>query len=449
YAHDAARSFRGENAIQQFAIELLSKAYEAGASDIHLTDFGPYTLIQFRCLGMLNDHTHLEGDFGRQVIACIYQTLGQSGDACFSPSERQDGRICKREYLPAKVHSVRVHSEPLESALSISGVGISMALRLLYDSTSATGNLETRMGLLGFSKSHYETVDFLTRRTGLTIISGPTGHGKSTLLKHVMEAMVDRNPGKAFYSIEDPPEYPLKGVRQVIVYTKEQLERFSAYVDAIAGAMRADPDVLMIGEIRYGASAVAAIDAALTGHAVWATIHANNAFGIISRMISLLAKHFEKPLEHLCDHNVLSGLEYQRLVPVLCNECKIRMLDIPENEREYFIPLDVQQRLIRRAENIENVYVRGEGCERCNRRGLSSQTVAAEVVATDQAMLGFLRAGNTEKAYEHWKIEYNGVDYVQHALQLIQAGTVDPYLAEERLGVPLDFNHVLSGGHRK
>ena len=212
YANLASRSYRGENAIQQYGIDLLTKAYDSGATDIHLIDYGPYTLIQFRCLGMLSDHTHLEGDFGRKLITCIYQTLGQSGDACFSPSERQDGRICKRDFLPQQVNSVRVHCEPIECALSVSGVGTSMSLRLLYDSTAATGDLATRMARLGFTPSHCETAQFLTRRTGLTVVSGPTGHGKTTLLKHIMESMCERNPEKAFFSLEDPPEYPLKDV---------------------------------------------------------------------------------------------------------------------------------------------------------------------------------------------------------------------------------------------
>jgi len=243
-------------------------------------------------------------------------------------------------------------------------------------------------------------------------------------------------------------------VRQILITVKEELQRAKAYCEAIAGMMRNDPDVLMLGEIRYGEVAKAAIDAALTGHAVWTTIHANNAFGIISRMRSLMAwsnpfgeneTDSQNPLELLCDPNVLAGLEYQRLIPVLCPACKIKMLDIPEKERGNFIPKDVEKRLITRADNIENVHVRGEGCDECHSRGLSGLTVAAEFIATDQKMLSFLRSGYTDKAYEYWQKEYGGISYIQHALNQIQMGTVDPYLVEERLGVPLDFQHVFSG----
>jgi type II secretory ATPase GspE/PulE/Tfp pilus assembly ATPase PilB-like protein len=448
YSSLASRSGQGENEVQQYAIDLIAKAYQNDASDIHLVDHGRYTMIRFRCLGMLTDHTQLEADFGRKLIACIYQKLSQSGDACFSPSERQDGRIAKHDYLPPNVHSVRVHCEPIECAQAENGVGTSMSLRLLYDATSAKGALSERMSVLGFTNEQSETAQFLTRRTGLTIISGPTGHGKSTFLKHVMESMTERSPEKAYFSIEDPPEYPLKGVRQVLISSNSKAARAEAYRDAIAGAMRSDPDILMIGEIRYTEAAIAAIDAALTGHSVWATIHANNGFGIIARMVSTLATHFRNPLEQLCDHNVLAGLEYQRLLPMLCPHCKLRLLDLKPEEREQYIPPDVSARLRRVLDDQEGVCVRGEGCEHCRKRGQIGQTVAAEIIATDQEMLGYLSAGNMPRAHEYWTKEKEGRSYVDHAVDLIKTGLVDPYVAEERLGVPLNFNQVFVEGIR-
>ena len=449
YASQATRTGHAENEVQQYAIDLIRQAYDTGASDIHLMDFGLYTIIRFRCLGMLTDHTQLNSDLGKRLIACIYQKLSQSAAPCFSPTERQDGRIAQRNYLPPNVHSVRVHSEPIECSQSESGVGTSMSLRLLYDATSAHGSLQERMNVLGFNAEQCATTQFLTRRTGLTIISGPTGHGKSTFLKHIMESMTERNPEKAYFSIEDPPEYPLKGVRQVLISSNDKENRAGAYCDAIAGAMRSDPDVLMIGEIRYVEAAVAAIDAALTGHAVWATIHANNAMGIIARRVSILATHYRNPLEQICDHNVLAGLEYQRLLPMLCPDCKIKFMDIPAEDREHYIPKDVAARLRRVLPDRDSVFVRGDGCEKCRKRGLIGQTVAAEIIATDQEMLGYLRKGDIPRAYDYWIKEKHGRGYVDHAVELIKTGIVDPFLAEERLGVPLNFNQVfVSGGER-
>lgn len=284
YENDTTQS---TNEMTELAISLIRQVYEEGGSDIHLWEAGPYGIVQFRRLGLIKDHTQYRGEKMRLLISCIYQSLVQSGDCTFSPTERQDARIGNREFLPAGVHSVRVHTEPLDCAEAENSTGIFMTLRLLYDRTKATGSMEQRVEVLGYNEEDARKFRFLTQRTGLTIISGPTGHGKSTLLKHIMEGQAESVPEKSYMSIEDPPEYPIANVKQVLVSTKaiaDPQARGRAYMEAIAGAMRSDPDVLMIGEIRYPEAAAAAIDAALTGHGVLATLHANNGFGVIRRM---------------------------------------------------------------------------------------------------------------------------------------------------------------------
>jgi hypothetical protein len=170
------RRARGQNEIQQMAIDLIARAHKAGASDIHIVDTGTYTRIKFRVLGLLREDSQMEAETGRQMISTIYGILGQSADSpSFNAIERQDGRIVKRDYLPEGVHSVRIHTEPIECAHAESGTGTFMALRLLYDSTRATGTLEERLTALGFAQSQCRDMDFLTKRTGLTGISVPQG----------------------------------------------------------------------------------------------------------------------------------------------------------------------------------------------------------------------------------------------------------------------------------
>lgn len=443
YGAAARTEWNGTSGVQAYAVKLLADAYERGASDIHIADYGAYTTIQLRRLGMLQEHDQLPGENGRALIRVIYETMSHQTDAAFSRTERQDGRIATPQYLPKNVHSVRVHTEPIECNQAKDGTGSFMALRLLYDSTKASGTLEERVSVLGHTPEDAARLRFLTQRTGMTIISGPTGHGKSTLLKHVMESMAEENPEKSHLSIEDPPEYPLANVKQIKVTTNmgsaiDPAERGRAYTNTIAGAMRSDPDVMMIGEIRYPEAAAAAIDAALTGHGVWATLHANNAFGIIRRMVSLLnAAKYVDPLEYLCDHNVLAGLVYQRLVPLLCPEC-----GIPLQKAGGRLPEPVFNRLLRVLDDLDGVRVRGDGCERCRNLGIVGQTVAAEVIACDQALLSHLRRGDFQRAHTYWKHDLQGRTYVGHAVDLISKGQVDPHLAELRLGVPLDFDKV-------
>jgi type II secretory ATPase GspE/PulE/Tfp pilus assembly ATPase PilB-like protein len=447
-SHDQPRT---ESEIQALAAEIIGEAFGLGGSDIHIADYGPFASVELRVLGMIQKHRQLMGDTGRELITAIYQTLAESTDSTFSPSKRQDGRIVKNSVLPAAVHSIRLHTEPIECSMALGGKGTFLAMRLLYDQTEAIGGLQERLGLLGYSRKQIESFSYLTQRSGLTLISGPTGHGKSTALKHIMECMAADNPEKSYMSIEDPPEYPLENVKQVLVsnnYDSGPNERGEKYRDAIAGAMRSDPDTLMVGEIRFPDAAAAALDAAQTGHGVWTTIHSNSAWGIIQRMVAMLrAAQYPDPLEYLCDHTVLAGLVHQRLVPVLCEDCKIPLLkivkDIPDNDafRMRVLPKAVLNRIMQTVQPklLENVHVRGHGCPKCRERGISGQTVAAEIVATDQVILNHLRSGSLERAHKHWRTEQGGQTFVAHAVELIEQGKIDPHLSEMRLGVPLNY----------
>ncbi len=455
YGASNSGALKNMSDIQGYAITLLNDAYKRKATDIHLSNYGSYGIIKFRCLGLLMDYAKLPGDRMKALIESIYNTLSQSANTTtFIPTARQDSRIVNRAYLPPAVHSIRIHSEPLECAQAEGGTGAFMALRLLHDRTDARGGLGERLAALGYGDEDVVKFHALTERTGLTIISGPTGHGKSTLLKHLMDAQALENPQKNYISIEDPPEYPLSGVHQVMVSTSfdantDPAERAREYTNAIAGAMRSDPDVLMIGEIRYAEAAKAAIDSALTGHGTFATLHANHAIGIIMRMESLLHEAgYANPLEYLCNHNVLAGLVYQRLLPTLCPHCKIP-LSAPgeEKHRAKVLPQLTLERLKRVAGNrLDGVHILGLGCDQCDHLGIAGQTVAAEVIVTDETFLRHIRKGETDKAYEYWLGDMNGRTYTQHALEGIRQGRLDPYLSELRLGVPLDF--IRSAGQK-
>ncbi len=446
YARYTMRNSKGDNEIQQMAIELMARAYTSGASDIHIVDNGSFVHIKFRRLGMICEDSQVDTESGKRMIRVIYGTLGQSANSAggFNPLERLDARVVKRDYLPEGVHSVRIHTEPIE-CLQYS-TGTFMALRLLYDNTSAQGTLVQRLEVLGFAKEQCEIIDKLTRRKGLMLISGPTGHGKSTALKHIMESMTEFQPERSYLSVEDPPEYPLKGVYQIQVNTKAQSggldERAEAYREAIAGAMRADPDVIMIGEIRYSEAAFAAIQVAQTGHAVWATVHASNAFGIVNRLETMLrAANVRDPLSMICDANVLAGLEYQCLVPKLCPHCKRHLYEVLHTEEcDAVLPATTLSSLYRviLPHEIDGIYVRGTGCEHCHGGGFSGQTVVAETIDLDASMLSLLRAGKTPEAIAYWKNERGGVTYIESARRLIVQGVLDPLETTGRMGVELD-----------
>lgn len=467
YARFASRTGLGDTDIQQMAIDLIARAHAQGASDIHVVDSGTFCKTRFRILGMLVDDMELGGDTGRRLIRIIYEHLGSAQDSpTFDVISPLDGRIANRDFLPQGVHSVRIHSEPVECVNGENGYGTFMALRLIHDTSGASGSLEERLAKLGFTGSdvvlvdetgkerpgHAQTALFraLANRNGMTLISGCTGSGKSTALAHTMEALIQERPGDNFISVEDPPEKPIPGMHQIRVNSKLDQQRtggLSAYTLAIAGTNRDDPDTVMIGEIRYADAAMAAIEVAQSGHAVWATIHASDAFGILTRLEVMLRGHMHEPLRTLCDPTVLSGMEYQRLVAKLCPHCK---RPVRENRDE--LPRDVGARLERclPPELIygdarhDGVFLRNpEGCEHCRasgQPGLLRQTVVAEIVVVDSALLALMRDGDLEGARIYWRDELRGMTYFEHARHLLVSGILDPVTTEDQLSMPIDYD---------
>jgi type II secretory ATPase GspE/PulE/Tfp pilus assembly ATPase PilB-like protein len=461
YEKKSVLSFHGEknqSRIIAHAKMLIAEAYQLCASDIHVLDIGHYCQVKLRAKGHLSDYHQMNAEDGESLIQAIFNSMAaQSGQSTFNPQARNDARIVRRDFLPPDVHSVRLHTEPIQSSSERNaGQGTLLAMRLLYDSTKASGSLENRLLNLGYLEEQTKVIRNLTQYTGMKLIAGPTGSGKSTALKHIMESMVAESGDKSYLSVEDPPEYPIRGVAQIQVTTNQNQasnweERGRMYTDAIAGAMRSDPDVIMIGEIRYPEAAVAAIDAALTGHSVWGTIHASDAFTIVTRLESMLRRaRVEAPLEVICDSNVLSGLVYQHLIALLCPECKIRYSELTRKKQDEAIPFELYRRLSAlnspvvsfTEEDFNNICIRGKGCKHCNHSGFAKMTVAAETVKLDAEILWTLRAGDKRKARQIW-MRKGGISYVDHAAMMIKRGLMDPVIAESRLGDPLTLAQTL------
>lgn len=438
YSKFASDGNRDRPWVETYVMDLLNRALQKKVSDIHITYMGPYAQVYFRRMGLLQEDEPLNGEEGKALIRGIFQGVFSQAESGFTEFERYDGRIADRKFLPEGLFAVRLHSEPIQSPL-ISSPGITLAMRLLYDATSATGPVTQRLASLGFTPEQQNLVNSFTERSGLTIVSGPTGHGKTTVLKNIMEALAQYVPTKNYYSLEDPPEYTILGVRQLNVVTKaiSDAERERALLEALAGLMRSDPDVILLGEIRYLEAARAAINAALTGHGVWSTVHANSAIGIVARLHEMGV-----PLESICTDGVLNGLMYQRLMPILCPECKK-----PLHEHPAVLSPDLWERLkaVYTHGEIDNIHIRGDGCPHCDGLGLVGQQVAAEVIpAADRELIGLLRKNRLYEAQQHWIKDMGGMTHVSHALARIASGEVDPAIAEERLGVTLDHDLAFS-----
>jgi general secretion pathway protein E len=427
-AYESANGARKKSAVdatkvQKDVTELLVRAFQARASDVHIrVSKREHTSIWMRILGDLTFKEEHSFEYGERLCSTIYMAMADVADTAFKPLERQDARIGGSDKLPVGLHGVRIATTPTVD-------GFLMVLRLLYNDTSSES---LDLTALGYTATHDKAIQTMKNRpTGINIIAGPTGSGKSTTLQRIVVSFLkERQYRIHIITVEDPPEYPLKGAVQTPVTSDGPENRAKAFSAAISAAMRLDPDTIMIGEVREKSSARLAVQAAMTGHQVWTTVHANNAMGILDRMIDLLREtENPNPLDLIADPNIISGLICQRLAKVLCPLCKKKMVD-----HEDELNPELVDRVRKAVSNIENVYVRGEGCEKCNHAGVKGRSVVGEVIAPDMNFMLLLKEGKKVQATDYWKMRMDGRTMVQHAISKIEEGILDPSMAEETVG---------------
>lgn len=406
-------------------LELVENAVNQGASDIHIrVSENKGTTILFRIDGDLsvqinNDRDY---DYGYSLTSTIYQALTDVSDSTYEPKKPQDARIGnENNQLPSQLHGIRIGT-------SAQTGGFIMVLRLLY---KTTGNLSfLNMGLL---PNEIEALELLLHSpTGITLVSGPTGSGKTTLLTSILERRYKETKGtKNLMTVEDPPEYPILGAVQTPVENAEtQEERSQKFQKAIAATLRLDPDTIMIGEIRDSASAQLAIEAAMTGHQVWSTIHVNTALGILPRLMDL---NVQKEL--VTDPTIVKGLINQRLIKKLCPKCKVPVLDAMDSLTAS------QRKRISRELDLESVYLTGNGCDHCNHTGTKGRVAVVEVIVTDQHLMDLVRTNDIKGALTYLRSEKNATSLIEAAMKKIEGGIVDPFSAEEQVG-PLSMKWV-------
>lgn len=410
--------------MQKDVTDLLIRGFQARASDIHIrVSKKEHTSIWMRIMGDLTFKEEHSFEYGERLCSTIYMAMADVADTAFKPLERQDARMAGGDKLPPGLHGVRIATTPQVD-------GFVMVMRLLYNDTSDGETLD--LTKLGYTETHAKAIQTMKNRpTGINIIAGPTGSGKSTTLQRVIVSYLKERHNKIHViTVEDPPEYPLKGAVQTPVVSDSPEGRARAFSAAIQAAMRLDPDTILIGEVRDKSSAKLAVQAAMTGHQVWTTVHANDALGILDRMVDLLRDtENPNPLDLIADPTIISGLICQRLSKVLCPSCKKRFVDRMD---------DMDPELVARVKSavadIEKVFVRGDGCDNCNHSGIKGRSALAEVIAPDMAFMVKIKAGDKFGAADYWRTRLGGRTMVEHAIYKVECGIVDPSMAEETVG---------------
>ncbi len=320
---------------------IIGQAVEEGASDIHFEPEGREMRVRFRVDGILRETTQIP----RRMIAGVISRVKIMADLDIAEKRvPQDGRVS----LTVEKHAIdtRVVTMP-----RVDGEGIVM--RILDKSQALIG-----LDLLGMAEGSEAIFEEAFRRSyGAVLVTGPTGSGKSTTLYAALNEI--NQPSRNIITIEDPVEYQLPGVNQLQVNLKAGL----TFAGGLRAMLRADPDVIMVGEIRDGETAKIAIESALTGHLVLSTLHTNDAPSAITRLTEMNIEPFLSASAIIC-------VVAQRLVRQLCTYCKSRtMLSVSSLEAAGFnVAFDL--------EAYEPI-----GCSRCGGTGYKGRTGLYEVMA--------------------------------------------------------------------
>jgi Type II secretory pathway, ATPase PulE/Tfp pilus assembly pathway, ATPase PilB len=406
-------------------IDLIRKAAEVGSSDMHLTVYEHEARAERREDGELETFDHLLSQAALEICQAAF-AMADNSDPTYMPLEDQEVRVTRAsaeaagQKFPPGVQSLRLQFTYLPPG------GRYLVARLLYDQkVGENADIDT----LGFAKNHIREFNLMRSRPyGVNIISGPTGSGKSTTLQRVLTMLKRKHPGRNIISIEDPPEYLIENVRQLaITNARTEGERSAAYQKKMNSAMRLDPDTIMVGEVRDGPSASLMFKAAMSGHGVYTTVHANTAPAILDRLRDMGVEPYK-----LGDATLVTGLVGQRLLRRIDPAYGLtieeaRQLQIfDEEDLEYLIEIAGPY-----ADRIRFDGSLGSVDPKKARKGRS---IIAETIHPDQEYLDLYFEKSKSAANQYWLEELRGVTMYEHAFTIMCQGTLCPTEFMAKLG---------------
>lgn len=381
--------------------ELLQIIFGSGiaykASDIHLEPEEHFVKLRLRVDGVLQDVLHLDKILQHTLVTRIKILAKLKLNVETVP---QDGRITF--YYLGKAIDVRVSILP-------SAHGEEIVMRLL-----GAGTVSLNLKDLGFSKKVLETLNhYLAKPNGMIITTGPTGSGKTTSLYAFLNDL--NKPGVKIITLEDPVEYKLEGIVQTPIDHRHDFD----FAKGLRAVLRQDPDIVMVGEIRDQETAEVSMQAALTGHLVFSTLHTNDAAGAVPRLLNMGIKPFVAA-------PALSCVLAQRLVRRLCQSCKkpAKLSPTVLEKIHYVLKSLPASSGIKLPEHLN--FYHSEGCKECSSLGYKGRIGIYELLENNDAVQKLILAENSSMAeFKKAALESGMVTMVQDGLLKAMDGLTD------------------------
>jgi type IV pilus assembly protein PilB len=380
------RELADEAPVVKLANMVIARGVLEKASDIHIEPTRECVKVRYRIDGILIDGLMIPKNAQASLTSRI-KIMAEMDIA--EKRVPQDGRI-----------SMLVESRPYDFRVSTlpAVYGEKIVMRILDKSNISVGL--HRLGLLPHTFEMFESM--LMRSYGIILVTGPTGSGKSTTLYSCLSKVASGE--KNVLTIEDPVEYELAGITQVGVNNKAGM----TFAKGLRAMLRQDPDIVMVGEMRDQETAMIAIEAALTGHLVFSTLHTNDAPGAVARLMDM-------GVEPFLIASATVGVMAQRLLRRVCDKCK----------HPYEPPRDAIKRLGMNLEEIEKsrvTFFRGRGCEVCKGSGYKGRVGCYELMPVTDKVRELILAHASAYAIREAAVEAGMKTLKEDAMEKILLG---------------------------
>lgn len=337
--------------VKKMVDELIHAAYNEHTSDIHIEPQENETVVRFRIDGILHDIVTLPKKLHSRIVTRIKVLSGLRTDQHLAA---QDGKI-----------KTEISGERLDLRVSIIPIaeGEKVVMRLLT-SQARSYSLEQ----LGINETDLQKIKRAAARSyGMVLVTGPTGSGKTTTIYSILKTINTRE--RNLTSIEDPVEYRIKGANQVQVNEKTNL----TFANGLRSLLRQDPDYIFVGEIRDNETAAIAINAALTGHLVFSTLHTNTAAASLPRL-------YDMKVEPFLVASTVNVIIAQRLVRKICSHCRVSET-VSVTELQKYLSLEtIKKHYIPVGSSQEVRIYKGQGCRLCHNTGYQGRIGIYEII---------------------------------------------------------------------